>query len=138
MPITIILFYIFYDPQNNDCDGMYSEWSSLPLEGGGRGVLGAVGGRDVVLAVVRQLASPEPSPLTTDAEVCCDGAKSPLFSIGCILHCRRTAGSGSRKNTPAAFSASRCALKIASGPLDQQMIHFPSPLTTDAAGVGYF
>ncbi|KAL0870769.1 hypothetical protein ABMA27_005701 [Loxostege sticticalis] len=55
--------------KNNDCDGMYSEWSSLPLEGGGRGVLGAVGGRDVVLAVVRQLASPEPSPLTTDAEV---------------------------------------------------------------------
>lgn len=53
---------------------MYAEWSSLPLEGGGRGVLGAVGGgagagRDVVLAVVRQLASHEPSPLTTDAEV---------------------------------------------------------------------
>lgn len=50
-------------------DGMYSEWNSLPLEGGGRGVLGAVGGRDVVLAVVRQLASHQPSPLTTDAEV---------------------------------------------------------------------
>ncbi|XP_028171090.1 ral GTPase-activating protein subunit beta [Ostrinia furnacalis] len=55
--------------QSNECGGMYSEWSSLPLEGGGRGVLGAVGGRDVVLAVVKQLASPEPSPLTTDAEV---------------------------------------------------------------------
>lgn len=50
---------------------MYSEWSSLTLEGGGRGVLGAVGGRDVVLAVVKQLASHEPSPLTTDAEVTC-------------------------------------------------------------------
>ncbi|CAH2269392.1 jg16418 [Pararge aegeria aegeria] len=50
-------------------DGMYAEWNSLPLEGGGRGVLGAVGGRDVVLAVVRQLASHQPSPLTTDAEV---------------------------------------------------------------------
>lgn len=48
---------------------MYAEWSSLPLEGGGRGVLGAVGGRDVVLAVVKQLASHEPSPLTTDGEV---------------------------------------------------------------------
>lgn len=48
---------------------MYSEWSSLPLEGGGRGVLGAVGGREVVLAVVKQLASHEPSALTTDAEV---------------------------------------------------------------------
>ncbi|XP_049872205.1 ral GTPase-activating protein subunit beta isoform X2 [Pectinophora gossypiella] len=55
--------------KNSDCDGMYSEWSSLPLEGGGRGVLGVVGGRDVVLAVVRQLASHEPSPLNTDAEV---------------------------------------------------------------------
>ncbi|KAJ8714733.1 hypothetical protein PYW07_002958 [Mythimna separata] len=55
--------------QNKDSGGMYSEWSSLPLEGGGRGVLGAVGGRDVVLAVVKQLASHEPSPLTTDAEV---------------------------------------------------------------------
>ncbi|KAJ2949743.1 hypothetical protein O0L34_g15675 [Tuta absoluta] len=55
--------------KNSDCDGMYAEWSSLPLEGGGRGVLGAVGGRDVVLAVVRQLASHEPSPLNTDAEV---------------------------------------------------------------------
>ncbi|XP_022824667.1 ral GTPase-activating protein subunit beta-like [Spodoptera litura] len=54
---------------NKDSGGMYSEWSSLPLEGGGRGVLGAVGGRDVVLAVVKQLASHEPSPLTTDAEV---------------------------------------------------------------------
>ncbi|KAI5651451.1 ral GTPase-activating protein subunit beta [Phthorimaea operculella] len=53
----------------SDCDGMYMEWSSLPLEGGGRGVLGAVGGRDVVLAVVRQLASHEPSPLNTDTEV---------------------------------------------------------------------
>lgn len=49
---------------------MYSEWSSLPLEGGGQGVLGAVGGRDVVLAVVKQLASHQPSPLTTDSEVC--------------------------------------------------------------------
>lgn len=48
---------------------MYSEWSSLPLEGGGQGVLGAVGGRDVVLAVVKQLASHQPSPLTTDTEV---------------------------------------------------------------------
>ncbi|XP_026741412.1 ral GTPase-activating protein subunit beta isoform X2 [Trichoplusia ni] len=55
--------------QSKDSGGMYSEWSSLPLEGGGRGVLGAVGGRDVVLAVVKQLASHEPSPLTTDAEV---------------------------------------------------------------------
>ncbi|XP_046966559.1 ral GTPase-activating protein subunit beta isoform X2 [Vanessa cardui] len=50
-------------------DGMYSEWNSLPLEGGGHGVLGAVGGRDVVLAVVQQLASHQPSPLTTDSEV---------------------------------------------------------------------
>ncbi|XP_061379446.1 ral GTPase-activating protein subunit beta isoform X2 [Danaus plexippus] len=50
-------------------DGMYSEWKSLPLEGGGQGVLGAVGGREVVLAVVRQLASHQPSPLTTDEEV---------------------------------------------------------------------
>lgn len=50
---------------------MYSEWSSLPLEGGGQGVLGSVGGRDVVIAVVRQLASPDPSPLNTDAEVNC-------------------------------------------------------------------
>ena len=48
---------------------MYSEWNSLPLEGGGRGVLAAVGGRDVVLAVVCQLASRQHSPLTTDAEV---------------------------------------------------------------------
>lgn len=48
---------------------MYAEWSSIPLEGGGQGVLGAVGGRDVVLAVVKQLSSPDPSPLTTDAEV---------------------------------------------------------------------
>ncbi|CAB3260513.1 unnamed protein product [Arctia plantaginis] len=55
--------------QNKDSGGMYSEWSSLPLEGGGQGVLGAVGGRDVVLAIVKQLASHEPSPLTTDAEV---------------------------------------------------------------------
>ncbi|RVE41025.1 hypothetical protein evm_014326 [Chilo suppressalis] len=55
--------------KSSPSDSMYSEWSSLPLEGGGRGVLGAVGGRDVVLAVVRQLASHEPSPLTTDAEV---------------------------------------------------------------------
>ncbi|KAJ0174961.1 hypothetical protein K1T71_009102 [Dendrolimus kikuchii] len=52
-----------------DSGGMYSEWSSLPLEGGGHGVLGAVGGREVVLAVVKQLASHEPSALTTDAEV---------------------------------------------------------------------
>ncbi|XP_045500989.1 ral GTPase-activating protein subunit beta isoform X1 [Colias croceus] len=55
--------------KNKESDGMYSEWSSLPLEGGGCGVLGAVGGRDVVLAVVRQLASHQPSPLNTDAEV---------------------------------------------------------------------
>ncbi|KAM3965432.1 LOW QUALITY PROTEIN: ral GTPase-activating protein subunit beta-like [Aphomia sociella] len=55
--------------KNKESGGMYAEWSSLPLEGGGRGVLGAVGGRDVVLAVMRQLASHEPSPLTTDAEV---------------------------------------------------------------------
>ncbi|XP_045512346.1 ral GTPase-activating protein subunit beta isoform X2 [Pieris brassicae] len=55
--------------KNRESDGMYSEWSSLPLEGGGCGVLGAVGGRDVVLAVVRQLASHQPSPLNTDAEV---------------------------------------------------------------------
>ncbi|XP_063383145.1 ral GTPase-activating protein subunit beta [Cydia fagiglandana] len=60
--------------KNKDSGGMYAEWSSLPLEGGGHGVLGAVGGaagagRDVVLAVVRQLTSHEPSPLTTDAEV---------------------------------------------------------------------
>ncbi|KAL4717214.1 hypothetical protein ACJJTC_017101 [Scirpophaga incertulas] len=48
---------------------MYAEWSTLPLEGGGRGVLGVVGGKDVVLAVVKQLESHEPSPLTTDAEV---------------------------------------------------------------------
>ncbi|CAK1542009.1 unnamed protein product [Leptosia nina] len=55
--------------KNKKSDGMYSEWSSLPLEGGGCGVLGAVGGRDVVLAVVRQLASHQPSPLNTDSEV---------------------------------------------------------------------
>ncbi|CAH2049064.1 unnamed protein product, partial [Iphiclides podalirius] len=55
--------------KSKDSDGMYSEWSSLPLEGGGQGVLGAVGGRDVVLAVVKQLASHQPSPLTTDSEV---------------------------------------------------------------------
>ncbi|XP_060804490.1 ral GTPase-activating protein subunit beta isoform X2 [Amyelois transitella] len=55
--------------KSNDCGGMYSEWSSLPLEGGGRGVLGVVGGKEVVLAVVRQLASHEPTPLNTDAEV---------------------------------------------------------------------
>lgn len=52
-----------------EADGMYSEWSSLPLEGGGQGVLGSVGGRDVVVAVVGQLASPEPSSLQTDADV---------------------------------------------------------------------
>ncbi|XP_041980537.1 ral GTPase-activating protein subunit beta isoform X2 [Aricia agestis] len=55
--------------KNRESDGMYSEWSSLPLEGGGTGVLGSVGGREVVLAVVKQLASHQPSPLTTDAEV---------------------------------------------------------------------
>ncbi|XP_068622605.1 ral GTPase-activating protein subunit beta [Battus philenor] len=55
--------------KTKDSDGMYSEWSSLPLEGGGQGVLGAVGGREVVLAVVKQLASHQPSPLTTDTEV---------------------------------------------------------------------
>ncbi|CAG4955634.1 unnamed protein product [Parnassius apollo] len=55
--------------KSKDSDGMYSEWTSLPLEGGGHGVLGAVGGRDVVLAVVKQLASHQPSPLTTDTEV---------------------------------------------------------------------
>ncbi|XP_013140740.1 PREDICTED: ral GTPase-activating protein subunit beta [Papilio polytes] len=55
--------------KSKDSEGMYSEWSSLPLEGGGQGVLGAVGGRDVVLAVVKQLASHQPSPLTTDTEV---------------------------------------------------------------------
>ncbi|XP_028026562.1 ral GTPase-activating protein subunit beta isoform X3 [Bombyx mandarina] len=55
--------------KDKDSDGMYAEWSSIPLEGGGQGVLGAVGGRDVVLAVVKQLSSPDPSPLTTDAEV---------------------------------------------------------------------
>ncbi|XP_059062212.1 ral GTPase-activating protein subunit beta [Achroia grisella] len=55
--------------KNKESGGMYEEWSSLPLEGGGQGVLKAVGGRDVVLAVMRQLASHEPSPLTSDAEV---------------------------------------------------------------------
>ncbi|CAG9130069.1 unnamed protein product [Plutella xylostella] len=55
--------------QSGDSDGMYAEWSSLPLEGGGAGVLGAVGGREVVLAVVKQLTETDPSPLHTDAEV---------------------------------------------------------------------
>ncbi|GBP58147.1 Ral GTPase-activating protein subunit beta [Eumeta japonica] len=55
--------------QGNNKDTMYSEWSSLPLEGGGRGVLGSVGGRDVVVAVVKQLTSSEPSALNNDAEV---------------------------------------------------------------------
>ncbi|PZC77308.1 hypothetical protein B5X24_HaOG203542 [Helicoverpa armigera] len=74
---------------------MYSEWSSLPLEGGGRGVLGAVGGRDVVLAVVKQLASHEPSPLTTDAEVewvlevIRFGLSLPLQEHGALRDCVR-------------------------------------------------
>ncbi|XP_048484764.1 ral GTPase-activating protein subunit beta [Plutella xylostella] len=55
--------------KSGDSDGMYAEWSSLPLEGGGAGVLGAVGGREVVLAVVKQLTETDPSPLHTDAEV---------------------------------------------------------------------
>lgn len=57
-----------YKLQNNS-DGMYAEWGSLPLEGGGHGVLGALGGKEVVGAVVSRLAAPEPSPLHTDAEV---------------------------------------------------------------------
>lgn len=62
---------------------MYSEWNSLPLDGGGRGVLGVVGGRDVVLAVVCQLASHQPSPLTTDAEV--NLISYILYYIVCII-----------------------------------------------------
>nr|XP_049702046.1 ral GTPase-activating protein subunit beta isoform X2 [Helicoverpa armigera] len=81
--------------QSKDSGGMYSEWSSLPLEGGGRGVLGAVGGRDVVLAVVKQLASHEPSPLTTDAEVewvlevIRFGLSLPLQEHGALRDCVR-------------------------------------------------
>ncbi|KAJ8896860.1 hypothetical protein PR048_002206 [Dryococelus australis] len=94
--------------QGTNCGGMYSEWASLSalIQNGSedsQSVLGkfpSTAGKEVALAIVRQLASnlgisqpPEPSPLQTDRdvqwcmEVICFGMSLPLSEHDTIRDC---------------------------------------------------